>query len=303
VSPLVVLALLGANEPLTFRWPDHLRCEVERKERTELHRGKVVEQVDRYRLEASREKGGWMIRRSYLGGTDEKTSGESARRAEWKGDRLPAFRIRSNGAFAGLVIDRAGRERLRAQEREWRTQGSLDGKETTLTKGMPYPGSEAQLAAHTRGDWMDLVEGWLGGPLPREAPAVREAQSEIALPFVGEMRVKFREQRRLVKSAPCVEGGPIACVELESVSEPDLADVNRNLTASMRGQGAAAPGKPAPPFEVSRMNVRRTLITDPRTMVPARFHKRMEMESKGAGPGAEPWNREETLTFACAPSP
>lgn len=302
MSPLVLFALLAANEPLTFRWPDHLRCEVERKERTELHRGKVVEEVDRYRLEASREKGGWVIRRSYLGGTDQKTAGESARRAEWKGDRLPAFRVGKNGAFAGLVIDRATRERLRVQEREWRTQGSLDGKETTLTKGMPYPGSEAQLAANAHGEWKDLVEGWLGDPPPRETPATREGEGEVALPFVGEMRVKFREQRRLVKSAACVEGGPAACVQLESVFEPDLADMNRNLTASRRGPGAAAPGKPAPPFEIARMNVRRALITDPRTLIPARFHKRMEMESTGHGSDAEPWNREETLTFVCAPS-
>ena len=193
---------------LAFRWPDHLQCEVERKTRSAFGsgEGRTVETSDRHRLEASRERGGWVIRRTYLGGIDRRGAPESARRTQDMADRLPAFRVRADGSFAGLMLDPATRRHLLVREREWREQGKGSGMD--LTKGVPSPGSQAQLEAQARGEWMDLVETWRGAALELGVPLSREGQRELAVPPGGPTRVKARERGRLVARVASTAGPP-----------------------------------------------------------------------------------------------
>jgi hypothetical protein len=305
---LLILVLLTAPArseeaaALVFRWPDRLRCEVERRSRMALGErpGSIRDTVDRYQLEASRERGGWVIRRTYLGGIDKRTAAEGAERRELKADRLLPFRVRANGSFAGTVVDAATRERLRAREREWRAQSNASAPLAALTRGVPYAGSEKQLGAQARGEWTDLVEGWMGATLQPGVPLSREARRAVPLPPLGPTMMKVHERWRLVGSVPCAGGGPPSCVELEWVTESDPASLDRAMAVSQREwerAGGQAEGKEA---GLSRMELRRTLITDPRTLVPARLTKRMEVQFKSE---QERSVHEETTTYACAPSP
>jgi hypothetical protein len=307
VGSLAVIGLLAGpararqGTALAFRWPDHLVCEVER--RTRISSGAPdrhpLEASDRHRLEAQRQRDGWLVKRTYLGGIDARGARESARRMEEKGDRLPSFRLRADGAFAGLALDAAARERLRVRQAEWRARVKENALERGLRLGQPEPGSEAELLAHARSEWTDLVQAWAGAVLAAGEPVTKKGRRELALPFVGRQSVEARERRSLVAGVACVEGGPATCVALETVTEPELADLNRSLAASGRARPAPGPDEPTS-VQVTRFQLRRTLITDPATLVPARLTRSMDMEIAREG---GPSSREETTTFACSSEP
>jgi hypothetical protein len=284
---------------LVFRWPAHLRCEVEHK--VQLGRGGRGA-TERYQLEARRERGGWVIRRTYFGGSDDRGVPETQERIALKADMLPSFRIRANGSFAGLVIDPATRQRIRVRERAWEADmRAHPERQVPGVPRMPYAGSEGRLEVRARVEWMDLVESWVAGVLEPGVTLTQKGSNDLALPFLGPRRLKLVERRQLVATVPCAPGRPSTCVELQSVVEPDVAGLNRALDASARKrqeQPKATPPEEEIAFE--RFEIRKTLVTDPSTLVPVTFTRRMttSFERDHAKDDAV-----ETTAFACIASP
>jgi hypothetical protein len=300
---LGILANAEAPNPgrinFAFRWPDGLRCEVERKTSTTLGSGPGASKIMRFALEARRDGAGWLIRRTYIDHRD--AEGLVPRDPQLMADRLPAYRVRTNGTFVGLVLEPAARARLRAARAKWKASLAAVGGVPT---GGESPNSEAALAKQAAGEWAGLVEAWAGRALRPAEPSSWQSDFEFALPFLGPRRMRRTETSLLVGLRPCDDAGQVStsCAELETVIEPDLARFNRSMKASAARRKKRPADDAFVPESISfvRGTITKRLVTDPQTLIPRSLTTVMDHAMESAGETSSS-RMEQVDTFRCTP--
>ena len=115
----------------------------------------------------------------------------------------------------------------------------------------PGPHSEAGLRRKASADWWDLVQGWAGAVMRLGEPVVEAREVEMELGS-GSGWVKRQDRKTARARVPCDDQGPPACLQLETVIEPELASVNRSM-ASMTARLQRALGGTANDFGSSKV--------------------------------------------------
>jgi len=278
-----VAAAAPAKTKLEFRWPSPLRCEVERERTVTMDAGpsRSIGSA-RFQLDAKRGPSGWEMRTSGFTGSDAASAAA----------RHQSFKVEMDGAFAGLLLDGAAGKMLADPDKRMAEATSKDQR----------PGAEEE-ASSGKNDWHDVVEKWAKAEMQQGVAITQEYDSLLDLPFVGPTSARSKLSSVWKAWVPCETGGPPNCARLEASLDPDLAAMNRAVTARI---DKGKPGKTAPPgMRFARMQITKVLTTDPRTLVPRRLVVTTELEM-AVDPSVQvklikKVRKEEIVTYRCKP--
>jgi hypothetical protein len=175
----------------------------------------------------------------------------------------PPFTVTNDGVFGGLELAAGDRAILDKREAYQQQRTEMIKK---LAPTTPIAPAEDALAAATKkaaASWNLLVGAWAGKTLAEGEVADRRTERDV-----GPLHVIDR--LKLTARVPCKPAPRGGCVELEVTSEPaDAAPVRYKETT--------------------------TLVTDPKTLIPRLYTRRMESFAR---PDMSQ-TVNETMTFRC----
>jgi hypothetical protein len=307
---LSALPLVAAEPPkpatvaLKFAWPARLRCEVEHATRaTFSDGGPLAGNTVHLSLEAVRGGGGWLVRQTVKGTTQDPPSHPeydklahdlAAKSGKAPPERkkmdphelqvllYPPFTVTSEGGFGGLELNEADRAILDKRMARQRQMAEMIKKLAPNTPATPAEDALETATKKASSTWNVLVGAWAGKHLREgEIPELR-IEHDQAVPFSGTLHLVDR--MALTRGVPCKPAPRGGCVRLEVTTDPAVA------APAAGAPEAAAPTSPVP------FHTTATVVTDPRTLIPRSYTRVMNMAT-GGQPGAS--KVVETMTFRC----